>query len=573
MAAVLVSAAAAAVYWPTLGNDFVTWDDPDYITNNPYVSDPDGLAKIWDPGAKHEQYYPLVFTSYWLEYKAWGFEPRGYHLTNLVLHALNAGVLVWLLRLLGVRPWAAWLAAGLFAVHPINVASVAWAAERKNVLSTLFYLLALGSYVWGTRGQATAKRPFAFQLASTGVCAALFILGLLSKTAVLTLPVSALLADRLILRRWSAASFLRITPLLVLALVAAIHTKQVEQANAGSLAVLEWHWRPLVAAGAVWFYLGKLLVPVHFPGIYPRWEPAACWPLLALATVGLVAAVWAAWRWRRRVPGQVHWGLAHFLVALAPMLGLVPFNYTQYSFVADHFVYLAGIGAFLAIAIGLDAARQRLPAAGRGVAGAVLACGLLIGLGLAGNRHAATAWQDAESFWTNTVTLNPRCFAAQYNLANLRIRRGDLPSAAEHYRHAAAARPDLHQPLGRLGATLAQLGDQEAARIAYEAALRIVPQASVDWVNYRHALATLHEQRGDVAQAEQYLRAAADAKPHLFRVQVRLARFLRQNGRATEAAEHYEAALRAVDRPADLTTVQRELAALRGTAPTATQER
>ena len=150
LAVLTVLAVAVVVYWPTLSNDLVNWDDFDYLTKNDYVAERGGLSRIWDRHEKHEQFYPMVFTSLWLEHKftLWlrgetakdsykgihhlerGFEPRVHHLTNMVLHALCAALVVWLLRLLGVSPWVAWLTAALFAVHPINVASVVWTAER-----------------------------------------------------------------------------------------------------------------------------------------------------------------------------------------------------------------------------------------------------------------------------------------------------------------------------------------------------------------------------------------------------------------------------------------------------------
>ncbi|MCK4342265.1 MAG: tetratricopeptide repeat protein [Phycisphaerae bacterium] len=553
-AALMVMAAAVVVYLPTLDNGFVTWDDPDYITKNRYISDPAGLSKIWDPKLEHEQYYPLVFSSYWLEYQVWEFNPRGYHLTNLVLHALNAGLLIWVLRLLGVRPWAAWLVAGLFAVHPINVASVAWAAERKNVLSTLFYLPALACYLRNTR-----RRNWLIY----GLSLLLFILGLLSKTAVLTLPATALLCDRLILRRWSWQSLARVLPLLVLAVYAARHTQLVEQANSTSMVPLDDLLRPLAAAGAIWFYVGKMFVPVNFPGIHPRWDIQASWPIFAAALAALPLAGLMVWKLRRRLSGHALWGMGHFLLSLGPMLGLIPFNYTQYSFVADHYVYIAGIGVFLGVAAGADFVRRRfkIRLLGTGVATA-LACVVLAGLGAVSWRQNTQVWKNAKSFWINTVTLNSGCFPGQYNLANLYAREGNKAAAAEHYRLAALARPDMHLPVGARARMLFGLGDLEGAVETYHEALAKVPFPSKKWVDYRHELAGILIRLGRPAEAERYLREAVDRKPFLYRVRLELARFLRDRGRLDEAIHHYQQALNAKDAPQNPNPTRRELEAL-----------
>jgi tetratricopeptide (TPR) repeat protein len=566
LAAGLVAAAAAVTYFPTLDNDFVTWDDPDYVTNNVYVtgnqqiSPADGLRTIWDPRAEHEQYYPLLFTSFWIEYRLWGPDAGGYHLTNLVLHALDAALVVWVLRLLGVGPWVAWLAAALFALHPINVASVAWVTERKNVLSMLFYLLAFGTYLSASRRAGPDRRAWLLY----GGCLLLFVLGLLSKTAVLTLPVSALLADRLIHRRWPLLGFVRVLPMLLLSLLAAIHTSVVEHGNASSIVPLEPLYRPLVAAGALWFYLGKLVVPLHFPGVYPRWDPSASWPIFTVALLGLIVTAAVLWRFRRRVPGHVHWGLLHFVVALSPMLGLIPFNYTQYSFVADHFVYHASIGFFLAVAVLLHALAQKIPMERLHIAlPSALAGGALAALAVISYRQCDLAWRDAEHFWVNTVMLNPGCFPAQYNLANLYLRENRPEEAVAHYRLAAQARPDLHQPVGRMARTLVRLNRREEALAAFDEAIARVEFHKVDWTSYRHEAARLLVQFGRLDEAERRLREAAQGKESLARTHLELARFLRDRGRLREAIESFEAALAAQNIGGRRAAVQQELAAVR----------
>jgi len=376
--------AAAVAYSPTSHNDFTNWDDKDYLQNNKQITEPNRLGSIWDPQAEQQQhqYYPMVFTSFWIEHRLemwWrarglgvameklppeqhSFNPAIYHTTNLVLHAINAALVVWLMRSLGVNLWVAWLTAGLFALHPINAASVAWAAERKNVLSGMFYFLALILCCQHLR------RGGWFRYAA---CLLLFVLALLSKTACLTLPATVLLCDWLIRGRPTARSAIgslaRIAPMLLLGLAAVWQTQRIEKKNAAAktnVVFLEPELRPFAAAGAVWFYVGKVVAPVGFPGVYPKWIIPDHWPLFVTALLGLPLAGLGAWKLRRRLPPLALWGMGHYLLALSPMLGLIPFNYMQYAYVADHFFYLPGIGLFLCLALAADWARRRLESIG-----------------------------------------------------------------------------------------------------------------------------------------------------------------------------------------------------------------
>lgn len=525
LAAVTAALAAALAYLPTLNNEFVTWDDPEYITRNRHVTEPGGLADIWNPAASQPQFYPLVFTSYWLEYRVWGEDPTGYHLTNLVLHAVNAALVVWLLRVLGVGPWVAWATAGLFAVHPIGVASVAWAAERKNVLSGLFYLLALLFYLRDSRQRSRT---------GYGLSLLLLLAALLSKTAAVTLPATALLSDWLIHRRLPGRDrWLRVAPMLLLGLCAAITTSTIEQRNAASTMVPLENWlRPFAAAGAVWFYLGKVLVPANYPGVYPRWDLPGSPLVFGAALLAVPLAGLLAWNLRRRIAPHALWGAGHYLVSLSPVLGLIPFNYTQFSFVADHFMYIPCLGVFLAFAVAADALRRRL-AGGRGmwVPATALACAVLVALGMITWRQNARVWRDAESFWLYTVERNPTCWAGQFNLANLYRRRanhlrqaGDpaqarknLRRAADRYLLAQQAKPDLYLAFQRRGYTLWQLGEPENAVPELRTAVKLV--AARRWLvkeaEYRRDLARALQAAGRLDQAaEERARAARAFSRH-----------------------------------------------------------
>ena len=594
-----VAAMAVAVYWPTLNNDLVNWDDFDYLTKNDYVAERGGLSRIWDRHEKHEQFYPMVFTSFWLEHKftLWlrgetakdsyegvfhldrGFEPWIHHLTNMLLHAACAALVVWLLRLLGVSPWVAWLTAALFAVHPINVASVAWTAERKNVLSGVFYLLSLICYLRDTRRRSWI---------SYGLCVLLFGSALLSKSAMMTMSATAILGDRLIERRWSWRSWVRVAPMLALGAVSAYVTKTTEVANAGATMVpLEPILRPLAAAGALWFYVGKLLVPYHFPGVYSRWDLQGSWPVFKAALVGLFLAGWIVWMQRRRIPGHALWGLGHFVVSLSPMLGLLAFNYTQFSFVADHFVYLSSVGVLLCVVLAADSARRRL---GTGWAGSALPTALaglvLAALGTASFVHGKTVWKDGETFWVYTLERNPQCWPGHYNLANIYKRRANalvrqqnearrqarqasdepekerlltemeecqrqadelLEKAAAGYRRAAQAKPDLVQAHSARGDTLGLLKRFDEALAEHQTAVKIRPRN----VRYRFNLGNMLARLDRLEEAKEHFRTIIRydfrqnevQRRYLVDAHVRLGGLLHRERRLDEAVRLYEGAL------------------------------
>ena len=574
LAVLIVVVAAVIVYQPTLDNDFVTWDDTDYILKNEYLPDPGGLAKIWDPRVKQQQYYPMVFSSYWLEYRYWKLDPKGYHLTNLVLHAINAGLLVLALRLLGVSPWVAWLTAGLFAVHPINVASVSWAAERKNVLSGFCYLLLLIFYLRDVR------RP---SWANYTLCMLFYVCSLLSKTACVTFPATALLCERLINRRWSLEwrTVARLAPMLALGMGAAWLTSHIEKQNAGmGMVPLEVVLRPLAAAGAIWFYIGKVFVPVNFPGVYPRWELMGPAKMLFLA--GLLAvplAVILIWKLRRRISEHAIWGGAHYVVSLSPMLGLIAFNYTQFSFVADHFVYLPCIGVFLAIAMGARYLARRLGDGRKSWAPiTAVGCAVLVALGAISWRQNVRVWRTAETFWVYTLERNPMCWGGQYNLGNLYNREAQklmkegkrheamerYAQAVKHYRVAEQAKPDLYPAYTQRAEILLQrFGDAKEAAEDFRRIIEVVAaRPGIEYrrreSEYRQRLAAMLMQDNRAAEAEEELHKSLKAYSGNAKAHVTLARLLRGRGELEEAVKHYETALQITP---DMPAVSRELAA------------
>lgn len=483
--AVLLMALVVVAYLPALRNGFVNWDDDIYVINNDAVRAPDGLRHIWSTTELPEHFpnYPLVFTSYWLEYRLWGLVPAGYHLTNLVLHAVNTAMVFALVLALGASPWAAGVTAAVFGLHPMQVESVAWVTERKNVLSTSFALLTLLAYVRFTQSGRRAAYLFAV---------AAFVCALLSKTAMVVLPLSLLLLDRFRDGRFTRASAYRVAPLLLLAALAGVATLGAES----SPLTVPPAQRPLLAAACLWFYAGKLIVPWNLMPVYPRWDPATAvgWWWLALVGLGVVGFV--VWRWVG--DWRARWGLSFFVCMLLPVLGLRPYGFNEYSFVADRNVYLAAVGLLLALVLGVD--RQR-PARGRIVSVATaVAVACLLGLTI----QQVTVWRDSLTLWTEVVARNPGAVVAHSNLGLALIDAGRFDEAAAHLHTVLMAAPDDPEAHTNLGLILYGRGDLQGAEEHCRRALAVRPDAA----EFHKNLGVVLEGQGNYAAAEQEYRQA-----------------------------------------------------------------
>ena len=272
---------AIAAHGTAVRNGFI-WDDDDYVVENATLSAPDGLRRIWLEIGSTPQYYPLVHTSYWLEYRLWGLEPAGYHAVNVLLHALACVLLFAVLRRLAVP--GAWLAAAIFAVHPVHVESVAWITERKNLLSGVFYLGSLLTYVRFARiGDGDRRAPRAPGLYAASLL--LFAAALLSKTVTGSLPAVVLLLLYWKGRQVDRRELVPLAPFFLLAVLSGWLTVSLEtqlvgaRGGAWDLSLAE---RAIVAGRAVFFYAGKLALPAGLTFNYPRWDVAAAsrWQLL-----------------------------------------------------------------------------------------------------------------------------------------------------------------------------------------------------------------------------------------------------------------------------------------------------
>jgi tetratricopeptide (TPR) repeat protein len=532
--AALILGLALACYWPALRGGMV-WDDDAHVTR-PELRSTAGLRLIWsEPGAT-QQYYPLLHSAFWVEHRLWGDSTLGYHLANVLLHAAGAFLLVLVLRRLMVP--GACLAGLVFAVHPVCVESVAWISEQKNTLSLVFYLLAVLAYLGfdGRRGRPGAARLyFAASL--------LFVLALLTKTVTATLPAAIL-----VILWWKRGSLSwrrdvpPLVPWFVVAAASGLFTALVERKLVGAEGAgfsLSLAHRFLLAGRVVWFYLGKLVWPTHLVFIYPHWNAAAggaAWALCLAAAVLVTAALWLL---RRRSRGPLAAWL-FFVGSLFPALGFFNVYPFLFSYVADHFQYLACIGPIAAFSAGvvllLDRAPQGVRAAGMG-----LISGLVAALAVLSNAQSRI-YADQPALYKATIAGNPSCWMAHNNLGLWYDDHGDLERAIAHFREAIRLKDDYAEAHNNLGSVLRKIpGRLDEAMAQFGTALRLQP----GYAEAHNNLGVGFEDRGQFDEAEaQYLEAIrirrdyASAQNNLGGV------LLKIPGRLDDAIAHLREALR-----------------------------
>ena len=461
----LILALTLLVYWPALHGGFL-WDDDAYITENSEMHSPSGWHQIWLEKPSTHQYYPLVLSFFRLEYQLWGLNPFGYHLINVLLHGLN-GVLLWLLlRKLRVR--GAWIAGALFAVHPVMVESVAWITERKNVMSGAFYLLSLLAYLrFEPLEEKEFRRPI-FYFLSLG----LFICALLSKTVTCSLPVIiAVLIWWKQSERSGQCGFPRFAPLIPFLGIGAglgLSTAWLEKHSIGaqgSQYTLSFLERGLLAGKALWFYIGKLAFPADLTFIYPRWTISASNLFLFIYPLSFLALLAALWAFRNRIGRGPLAAVLLFAITLFPALGFIDVFPFRYSYVADHFQYLAS-ASLLALAAaglaGLEAFNRTLKPA---IASAAIG---LLGL-LTWTQ--AYSYTSLEALWRDTLDKNPQAVIAHFNLGNLLAKRGSSSGAIEQYSDCIRLQPGFHEAYANRAGLFAASGNRVQARKDYAQAL------------------------------------------------------------------------------------------------------
>jgi tetratricopeptide (TPR) repeat protein len=516
------------VYIPGMRGGFV-WNDEEVgsLTRN-IVLEENGLYRVWFT-TESVNYWPVVWTSYWLEHQFWGLNPTGYHIVNVVLHALCA-LLIWRI-LIRLNIPAAWLAALVFAVHPVNVESVAWITQRKNILALLFFLVAL---LWYLRFDDRGRRGWFW-----GAVVA-FLLAMLSKGAVVTLPVVLLLCVWWRRRAIGRRDVLRSLPFFAVAALMSGVEIWFQYARAIGEDVIRDDTILARLAGAgwvVWFYIYKALLPIRLCFVYPRWPVDSMHWVTYLPDLALLALFVVTWRYRRGWGRPVLFALAYFVITLAPVLGFVNIYFMRYSLVADHYQYVSLIAV---IALVLSALRAGL----QGVSGGhrwpsfALATAVVLLLG-ALTWQQSQAYEDAETLWRDTLRKNPGAWMAHSNLGNWLVTRGELNEAVDHYRAALRFKPDYAEVHNNLGNALALQGKADEAIEHYRQALQLRP----DYAEAHNNLGYLQASQGRVEEAIAHYRRALQAAPNYAQARINLGNALARQRMTGAAVNQYKLAL------------------------------
>ena len=550
--------AVVVVFGQTVRHDFVDFDDNDYVCQNPHVLR--GLTAegiVWAATATHSNnWHPLTWLSHMLDCQLYGRRPGGHHLTSVLLHAANAILLFLVLRRMTGDLWPSAFVAVVFAVHPLRVESVAWVAERKDVLSGLFFMLTLWAYL------AYVRRPFSWARYLTVVL--LFAAGVMAKPMLVTAPFVLLLLDYWPLGRIVAGT-LRVPslnvadtrhvlsaaeqpneqtahgvcllrrlvaekiPLLAVAAVSCAATTMAQ--NKIPLDVVVFSRRLSNAQVSYAAYIGQLFYPAGLSAFYPYPGPQPPWKVwgavLALAAISLAAAI----RWRRNPYLLVGW--LWYLGMLVPVLGLVQVGRQA---MADRYTYLPQIGLCVAMAWGAAEIARSWPGL-RWVFGSVMAVLTLALMGCAWQQ--TTYWRDTESLWTHALHCDPRNVLAHNNLAGALAAGGHFDKAMAEYRAVLKIRPYELDANNNLANLLAHEDQLDEAERYYRQALKARP----DSADVHNNLANLLARQGRLDEAVEHYRLALAIRPNYGEAHNNLANRLVALGRFDEAERHYRQVL------------------------------
>ena len=569
--AALLALLVILMYFPVCKADYI-WDDDAYVIQNKNLQTAQGLKRIWLEPKTSPQYYPLVFSSFWIERQLFGLNPHASHRLNVCLHILNALLLWAVLSRLGVA--ASFFIALVFALHPVHLESVAWITERKNVLSAFFYLLSMLAYLTFSLPRRTpAVKARLRPLALYALSMFLFVCAMLSKTVTATLPVILVSVlwwkkDKLEKRDWLA-----IAPMGALGIIFGLSTVWLEMHHVGALGD-EWNIsfvsRILIAARAIWFYIGKLLWPHPLSFVYPRWSIDAGDIWQYAYPLALLAALLAMWFFRKKIGKGALVAVCFFLCTLFPALGFFNVYPMRFSFVADHFQYLASIGV---IALVIIAARSILIHFKLIKLQTVLLPALIFLLVLVG-RQEGSKYHDLEMLWNDTISKNPSGWMAFNNLGALKLKQqkyaearacfeevikrkpgmanafanlgmawmadGNLVQAKENFARALQRDPDDAKVHNNLGIVLGRENNFSEAILHYQEALRIDP----DYAMAHYNLANAWNRKNEYEKAENHYLAAIRLQPDFAMAFYYYGVSLLMQGRTQAAGQNLSAAFR-----------------------------
>jgi tetratricopeptide (TPR) repeat protein len=520
---VFLFAAILLAYLPVWHAGFV-WDDELWLAANPLTKDPYGWYRFWFATTTTD-YYPLTSSAFWLEWRLWGMNAAGYHVVNVLIHATDA-VLLWRLLARLEIPGAK-LAAAIFALHPVNVESVAWIAELKDTLAMFFLLLTLLAFL---RFDDTRLQRWYWISVGT------FVLALLSKSAVAPLPL--VLLGIMWWRRgrleWKnlidSAAFFGVAGVLALITI----WFQSHNAIGHEIVRTDGFWSRLAIAGrAVWFYLYEAILPVDLVSVYPRW-PIGVVSVISFVPLLMLALIFFVYWWFRATWGRGPlFGLGCFVVMLLPVLGFLNIPFFAYSLVADHWQYFAIGGIIALVASGITKVLDPFPGCRVIVSGA-----LLLVLGVLTWRQA-NLYRDSETLWRATLARNPGSWLAHNNLGNGLLQKGKVVEAIAQFRQALQINPDDAAAHYNLGSALLQKGKADEAIVQFQQAVQINPRYAAAYYNLGSALF----QKGAVDDAIAQYQKALQIDPDEAGARINLGSALLQKGDLDQAIAQFQQAL------------------------------
>jgi Tfp pilus assembly protein PilF len=497
--AMLILLLALVVYTPSVNNGFI-WDDDVMLTDNALMTADDGLTRIWF-STELSDYFPLTSTSFWIEWRLWGLNAMGYNITNILLHALG-GLLLWRV-FLRLKVPGAWIAALLFTVHPVCVASVDWIAERKNTLSMVFYLAALLLYL---RFDTNQQRRF--YLCALGA----FLLALLSKTSVVVLPFVLLLCVWWHRCTIAKRDIIRILPFFALSVCFGLLTVwfQLHEILKGEVEPTQpFLVRVLGGTWALWFYLGKTLLPTKLSMVYSQWNIDDARWISYVPGVLWAAILGIAWRFRQTWGRPVLFGLGYFTIALLPVLGFLHMDFLRFSQVADHLQYIALPGG-IALAVGTVITMLRRYQSFTVHPNRLFLVGVIPVL-----TFSVLTWKqsslyiDEEVLWRSNIENSPNSWIAYHHLADRLAELRRFEEAAEYYEQALRLEPDFANSHNNFGNCLVILGRFDDAVEQFLDAIQDKPELA----EAHHNLGVALSQRKEFPQALDAFKKAIQLRP------------------------------------------------------------
>ena len=532
----LIAVAGWLVFWPALSGGWIG-DDVIYITNNPLLKDPARLWKAWFVPGSFVEYYPLEETAQWIQWRLWGDETFGYHVTNLILH-IGSALLVWrLLDKFGLR--LAWLGGLIFVLHPMNVESVASVAELKNTLSLPPFLLAMCAYIDFVENGRKSDYWRAVGL---------FFVAMLCKISMAPFPFVILLYAWWKRHRIDGKDMGHAAPFLIISLVLAAttywagrHYEQLHPYHPEVMPVIPFLSRVALMGLTTAFYVSRFFWPATPLPMYPQWSIDPPSPFQFLPWLVLAGVIYLLWRKRKTWGRHALLGLGFFLISILPFSGLVTISYMFYTWASDHFLYIPMIGLIGWSVAALEQIGRRLPPRFR-----FFNIAIITGLMLAGATQAqdyAAMWTDSETLYLYTIAHNPGAWSAHYNLANSLRKQHRFDEAIAQYQEVIRINPRYDWAHNNLGVALASVPDRTDEALAqWQEAVRIRPHFPEAHNNMAGLLAKFPDR---LPEAISEYQAALQDQPDLVEAHYGLGiALLKMSGRDAEAKAQFREALR-----------------------------